>query len=97
MLDYIKRYLESDENKTWHNLKKNLHSRFSPVLERPKALEQLMNTRQKKDEDIQFFAERQLSLSEKAYPDMSEAINLIKESQLLSIFLSATRNKIRPD
>ena len=64
--DYIKRYLESDaRDKTRANLKDNLHSRFSPVLDRPKAFEQLVNIKQKKDEDVQFFAERLISLSEK--------------------------------
>lgn len=86
--DYIKRYLESDGDKTWVNLKENLHSRFSPVLDRPKAFEQLVNTKQKKDEDVQFFAERLLSLAEKAYPDRTDSLNPIIESQLLSIFLS---------
>ena len=86
--DYIKRYLESDaHDKTWANLKENLQSRFSPILDWPKAFERLVNTKQKKDEDVQFFAERLLSLSEKAYPEKNEAINHIIESQLLSIFL----------
>lgn len=68
--DYIKRYLESDaRDKTWANLKENLQSRFSLILDRPKAFERLVNTKQKKDEDVQFFAERLLSLSEKAYPE----------------------------
>lgn len=87
--DYIKRYLESDaRDKTWANLKENLQSRFSPILDRPKAFERLVSTKQKKDEDVQFFAERLLSLSEKAYPEKNEAIMPIIESQLLSIFLS---------
>ena len=87
--DYIKRYLESDgTEKTWANLKENLHSRFSPVLDRPRAFEQLVNIKQKKDEDVQFFAERLLSLSEKAYPDRTDSITPIIESRLLSIFLS---------
>ena len=82
--DYIKRYLESDGDKTWANLKENLHSRFSPVLDRPKAFEQLVSKKQKRDEDVQFFAERLLSLAEKAYPDRTDSLNPIIESQLLS-------------
>ena len=42
--DYMKRYLESDgTEKTWANLKENLHSRFSSVLDRPRGFEQLVN------------------------------------------------------
>ena len=42
--DYIKRYLESDDTeKTWSNLKENLSNRFSPVLDRPRGVEQLVN------------------------------------------------------
>ena len=66
--DYVKRYLESDgTEKTWANLKENLHSRFSPVFDRPRAFEQLVNIRQKKDEDVQFYTERLLSLSERKH------------------------------
>ncbi|MEW8547173.1 MAG: hypothetical protein AB2693_26985 [Candidatus Thiodiazotropha sp.] len=85
--DYIKRYLDSSGDKTWTNLKDNLQSRFSPVLDRPKAFEQLVTIRQKRDEDVQFYAERLLSLAEKAYPDRSDSINPIVEQQLLTIFL----------
>ena len=58
--DYIKRYLESEEHKGWDHLKANLASRFSPVLDGPKAFELLVSLKQNKDEDIQFFAERLL-------------------------------------
>ena len=85
--DYIKRYLESEGTKTWANLKENLQSRFSPFIDKLKAFEQLVNIRQKKDEDVQFFAERLLSLSERAYPERNAAIDEIVESQLLTIFL----------
>ena len=58
--DYIKQYLESEGTKAWANLKENLHWRFSPFIDKPKAFEQLVNIKQKKDEDVQFFAERLL-------------------------------------
>ena len=47
--DYIKRYLESEEHKGWDHLKANLASRFSPVLDGPKAFELLVSLKQNKD------------------------------------------------
>ena len=84
--DYIKRYLESKEHKGWDHLKANLASRFSPVLDGPKAFELLVSLKQNKDEDIQFFAERLLGAAQRAYPQQNDHIRPIIESQLLSIF-----------
>lgn len=89
--DYIKRYLESEEARqyrSWANLKENLTIRFSPIVDRPYAFVMLVNTRQRRDEDVQFYGERLLSLAEKAYPEQDDHIKPIIEAQLLSIFLS---------
>ena len=91
--DYIKRYLESEEHKGWDHLKANLASRFSPVLDGPKAFELLVSLKQNKDEDIQFFAERLLGAAQRAYPQQNEHIRPITESQLLSIFLAGIWDK----
>ncbi|WAR04388.1 hypothetical protein MAR_019757 [Mya arenaria] len=83
LLDYIKRYLDSDEGETtWANLKDNLASRFSPIVDKPKAFEMPVSMRQKRDEDIQFYAERLLTLNKM----ISKKPTI--ESQLLSVFLS---------
>ena len=91
--DYIKRYLKSDEHKGWDHLKANLASRFSPVLDGPKAFELLVSLKQNKDEDIHFLAERLLGASQRAYPQQNEHIRPIIESQLLSIFLAGIWGK----
>jgi len=86
--DYIKRYMESARYATWPELKENLTSRFSSVIDRPKAFEMLVNCRQRRDEDIQFYGERLLGLAEQAYPDQNDHTKALIESQLLTIFMS---------
>ena len=86
--DYIKRYLESDEQKIWDHMKINLASRFSTEVEGQRAFEILVNVWQKKDEDIQFCAERLLGAAQRAYPHQTDHTRPIIESQLLSIFLA---------
>ena len=66
--DYIRRYIESDGFESWENLKENLTSRFSTLVDKPKAFEMLVNTRQKRDEDIQFYGERLSGLCQKGIP-----------------------------
>ena len=56
--DYIKRYLESDEQKSGDHLKIYLASQFSTVVDGRRAFANFVNVWQQKDEDIQFFAER---------------------------------------
>ena len=90
--DYIKRYLDSETDHNWTALKQNLSNRFSPMLDKPKAFELLVNIRQGKDEDVQFYAERLLGLAEKAYPDQNDHVKPIIESQLLTLFLSGLSN-----
>ena len=87
--DYIKRYLESEEHKGWDHLKADLASRFSPVLDRPKAFELLISLKQNKNEYILFIAERLLGAAQRAYPQQNEHIQSIIDSQLLSIFLGS--------
>ena len=65
-----------------------LASRFSTVVNGQGAFEILVNLPQKKEEDIQFFAERLLGIAQRAYPNQTDHTRPIIESQLLSIFLA---------
>ena len=78
VLDYVKRYIEFEEHKGWDHLKANLASRFSPVLDGPKAFELLVSLKQNKDEDIQFFAERLLGAAQQSYPQKMNILHLLK-------------------
>ena len=67
-------------------MKINLASRFSTEVDGQRALEILVNVQQKKDEDIQFFAESLLGAAQRSYPHQTDHTRPIIESQLLSIF-----------
>ena len=90
--DYIKRYLDTEPNQSWESLRGGLSNRFSPSLDKTKSFELLVNAKQKKDEDVQFYGERILELAQQAYPDRTGPVKQIVESQLLTIFLSGLSN-----
>ena len=68
MSDYIVRYFDTEHEQNWTSLNRGLQDRFSSDLDKPKSFELLVNCKQKKDEDVQFYGERNLQLAKKHIP-----------------------------
>ena len=65
--DFIERYITNNPNNTWNQLKAELTMRFAEISDSDQALKMLREIKQKKDENVQCYAERLLSLPTEAY------------------------------
>lgn len=64
--DFIHRCLKSNANVKWETLKEELSIRFLDVINKQHAFMLLRHIKQKKNEKVQVYAERLLSLAEHA-------------------------------
>ena len=64
---FIERYITNNPNNTWNQLKAELTMRFAEISDSDQALKMLREIKQKKDENVQCYAERLLSLAAEAY------------------------------
>lgn len=88
---FIFRFLESSEqDKPWSVLKTQLSVRFGETRDNQHAFSILKNMKQKKDENVQLFAERVLCVAEKAFPT-TESLTAF-ESHLVGIFVDGLIN-----
>jgi len=88
--DYINRYLTDYPDETWASLKGELKARFAEIQDPHYALALLKTVKQKSDENVQLFAERLLSLSNEAYENVNDNLEMI-ESQLIGTFIDGLR------
>ena len=65
--DFIKRYITNNSNNTWNQLKVELTMRFGEISDSDQALKMLREIKQYRDENVQWYAERLLSLASEAY------------------------------
>ena len=65
--DFIQRYITNNPNNTWNQLKVELTMRFAEISDSNQALKMLSEIKQHRDENVQCYAERLLSLASEAY------------------------------
>lgn len=82
--DFIGRFIQTNGNNSWEELKKQLTVRFGEFRDEQHALTLLQRARQGKDESVPLFAERLISLGEEAFPDENGPI---KDRQLIACFI----------
>ena len=87
--EFIGRCLQEvpDGQVDWRRLKKDLAKRFGDIVDPGYALALLQKEKQKKDESVQFYAERLLTRAEEAFPDSDLQVDEAVERQLLQIFV----------
>lgn len=77
--DFIERYITTYPDNTWAELKRELMTRFAEIAVPEQALRMLRNMKQMKDENVQCYAERVLSVATDALmvnPDGMQAYEL---------------------
>jgi len=84
--DFIQRYLAANPNHNWDQLKAELKARFSEVTDNQHALTLLKHVKQGKDENVQIYAERLLTLAVDAYEGMAGGLNAA-DIQLIGFFV----------
>lgn len=89
--DYIKRYLESRQDKSWTELKAELASRFSDVTDTSYAFTLLSKCRQAPDQSIQMYSEEILTLANEAY-ETTRGNEAVLEQQLVEFFINGLYN-----
>jgi hypothetical protein len=65
--DFIQRYLKADQRVDWDTLKAELAKRFADISDAQNAFMLLRQVKQGRNENVQIYAERLLSLAEQAY------------------------------
>lgn len=78
--DFIERYITNSPNNTWNQLKSELTMRFAEISDSDQALKMLREIKQKKDENVQCYAERLLSLATEAYSDQQGGVRAADRS-----------------
>ena len=84
--DFIKRYLHDNGGNNWGQLKTELTLRFAEISDPQHALVLLRKIKQKPEENVQFYAERLLSLAEEAFAGPNGWVAAI-ERQLVWFFI----------
>ena len=85
--DFIHRWISTHQQKSWKDLKTELQTWFSEVEDRSYALSLLRQVKQKRDESVQIYAERLISLAEDAYQEAANTTELGQiERQLVCYF-----------
>ena len=85
--DYIQSIFWTDNpTGTWANLKLELKVRFAEIQDPQYAFSLLKTIKQQTDENVQFYAERLLSLATDAYENIEGNLDII-EKQLVEIFI----------
>ena len=83
--DFIHRYVTGEPDLTWDILKHELSVRFAEITDSQHAFMALRNVKQEKNENVQIYAERLLSLAEQAYEGADNA--RVTEQQLVGFFV----------
>ena len=83
--DFIERYITINANNTWEQLKAELTLRFAEISDPQQALKMLREIKQKREENVQCFAERLLSLATEAFADQPGGMQAA-ERQLIGHF-----------
>lgn len=65
--DFIERYITTNPNNSWNQLKAELTMRFAEISDSEQALKMLREIKQHRDENVQCYAERLLSLATEAF------------------------------
>ena len=94
--DFIERYLKVNPRAEWGALKAELAKRFADISDAQHAFTLLRQVRQERNENVQIYAERLLSLAEQAYEGAQDA--RVTEGQLVGFFtdgLYSDRLKIK--
>lgn len=94
--DFIERYLKVNPRAEWGALKAELAKRFADISDAQHAFTLLRQVRQERNENVQVYAERLLSLAEQAYEGAQDA--RVTEGQLVGFFtdgLYSDRLKIK--
>ena len=76
--DFLQRYLGMNEDITWVNLKAELASRFAEITDNQHDFMLLRKLKQAREESVQMFAERMLTLTEEAYRDEPGGVEAIE-------------------
>ena len=84
--DFIQRYLTDNPAHNWDQLKAELRARFSEVTDPQHALYLLKHVKQNKDENVQVFAERLLTLATDAYEGQDGGLGAA-DMQLVGFFV----------
>ena len=84
--DFIQRYLHDYVGNNWGQLKTELTSRFAEISDPQHAFVLLRKIKQKSEENVQLYAERLLSLAEKAFTGKNGRVAAI-ERQLVGFFV----------
>lgn len=92
--DYVERYLETNPNATWENLKDELRDRFGEFVDPHLALSKLREIRIERGESVQVYAERLLGHARDAFRDQPGGLNGM-QIQLVAFFIDGLPDKIR--
>ena len=84
--DFIKRYLHDNVGSNWGQLKTDLTSRFAEITDPQHAFVLLRKVKQRTYENVQFHAERLLSLAEEALAGQNGGVAAIVR-QLVGVFM----------
>ena len=85
--DFLSRYLPEHPNSTWEEVKKELATRYDIISDPQHALVVLQRTKQGPNEAVQNYAERLLTLAQKAY-SATELVLAPIQRQLVSCFVN---------
>jgi hypothetical protein len=94
--DFIQRYLKVNPRAEWGALKAELAKRFADISDAQHAFMLLRQVKQERNENVQVYVERLLSLAEQAFEDAQDA--RVTEGQLIGFFtdgLYSDRLKIK--
>jgi len=83
--DFIERYITNHPTNSWQQLKQELVMRFAEISDPEQASKMLREIKQKKDENVQCYAERLLSLASEAYAGQPDGMRAA-ERQLVGYF-----------
>jgi len=82
---FIERYMNSFPDSNWGDMKNELAKRFDTISDAACAMAILRTLKQKQNENTQVFAERIMSLAERAYDSLD---NHVVQNQLIDIFVT---------
>ena len=84
--DFINRYIDQQGGTVeWSELKKELTAYFGEITDPQQALLMLRKLKQKRDEGVQIYAERLMTLAEDAWPD--QLTETLVQQQLVNVYI----------
>jgi predicted RNA-binding Zn-ribbon protein involved in translation (DUF1610 family) len=85
--DFVQRYISENAAGTWEAFKRELTSRFADITDQQHAFLLLSRTRQEKDENVQLFAERLLTIASEAYVGLGAEGTAAIQQQMIGFFV----------